>query len=109
MTFEKSHVEDGSLNNDIFQEDHSFMLPPFQPIEDLIDSSSLVRTDVAPLSLSSEFVQMNIGRDVDEDEYIKVNEDFDDGDIFIDEDMLCSSDSEAETDLEEEFDDDIES
>ncbi|XP_062119368.1 uncharacterized protein LOC133833127 [Humulus lupulus] len=106
---EKSHVEDDSLNNDIFQEDHSFMLPPFQPTEDLIDSSSLVRTDVAPLSLSSEFVQMNIGRDVDEDEYIEVNEDFDDGDIFFDEDVICSSDSEAETDFEEEFDDDIES
>ncbi|XP_062094257.1 uncharacterized protein LOC133800316 [Humulus lupulus] len=106
---EISHVEDDFLNNDVFQEDHSFQLPPFQPTEDLIESSSLVRRDVAPLTLSSEFVQMNIGGEVDEDEFIELNNDFDDGDIFFDGEVICSSDSETENDLEEQFDDDTES
>ncbi|XP_062114288.1 uncharacterized protein LOC133825348 [Humulus lupulus] len=84
-------------------------LPPFQPTKDLIESSSVVRRDVAPLSLSSEFVQMNIGGEEDEDEFIELNEDFDDGDIIFDGEVICSSDSEAENDLEEQFDDDMES
>ncbi|XP_062119146.1 uncharacterized protein LOC133832883 [Humulus lupulus] len=84
-------------------------LPPFQPTEDLIESSSLVHRDVAPLTFSSEFVQMNIGGEVDEDEFIQLNNDFDDGDIFFDGEVICSSDSEIENDLEEQFDDDTKS
>ncbi|KAF4360553.1 hypothetical protein F8388_017803 [Cannabis sativa] len=69
-------------------------LPPFRPTEDLVESSSLVRQDVAPLALADELVsELNIKNHNQsmEDQH---DEDFDDGTIFFNNDVVLSSDDE---------------
>lgn len=107
---ETSEVVNNLSNNDVFQEEESVLLPSFQPIEDSIESSSLVRRDVASLSLSNELVadlfsknEDQPTRDDDELDEAEENELYDDGNIFIDEEVIFSSDNEddqIETDLD---------
>lgn len=80
------HASNDSHNNDIFQEEESFQLPTFQPIEDVIESSSLVRKDVASLTLSSQIV----------------------GDLFSNSQNLpmCEEDNLDEAELNDLYDDD---
>lgn len=96
---EKSEVVNDSPNIDVFQEDESYQLPPFQPVEDLIDSSSLVRRDVASLIISDQLVvdllskneKQPTGEENDLDE-AEENEIDDDGNVFFDNEVICSSD-----------------
>ncbi|KAK6139094.1 hypothetical protein DH2020_027155 [Rehmannia glutinosa] len=48
--------EEQSANDDVFQEEDSSELPSFHLIEDIPDTSSLVREDVAPIILSQEMM-----------------------------------------------------
>ncbi|XP_074342702.1 uncharacterized protein LOC141680349 [Apium graveolens] len=98
-------------SNGVLQEEESFQLPPFQPVEDLIESSSLVRRDVASVILSTEIVgdlfsskgKQPIGEEADEDE-VELNEEDDDGHIFFkDHEVPCSGDDNSETTSETEY------
>ncbi|WOH08702.1 hypothetical protein DCAR_0728148 [Daucus carota subsp. sativus] len=98
-------------NNDVFQEEESVHLPSFQPSEDLIESSSLVRRDVTSLSLPRGLVADLFSNDkkqttCDEDDLDEAeqNELFDDGEIFIDSEEIVSSDHDSETSSENESD-----
>ncbi|KAK1383580.1 hypothetical protein POM88_021315 [Heracleum sosnowskyi] len=97
------HVSD-QPDNDVFQEEESFQLPPFQPVEDSIESSSLVRRDVASATVMSELVddlfsndeEERIGEETDQEKN-ELNEVYDDGDIFLNNnEVLCSSDDDNE-------------
>ncbi|KAK1382537.1 hypothetical protein POM88_020272 [Heracleum sosnowskyi] len=97
------HVSD-QPDNDVFQEEESFQLPPFQPVEDSIESSSLVRRDVASATVMIELVddlfsndeEERIGEETDQEKN-ELNEVYDDGDIFLNNnEVLCSSDDDNE-------------
>ena len=47
---------DGLLNNEVFQEEESTELLPFQPMEEVIENSILVRQDVEPLIIPGKLV-----------------------------------------------------
>lgn len=92
-------------HNDIFQEEESVQLPPFQPAEDSIESSSLVRKDVASVTLTSQLVvnlftskeKQPTSEEADQDD-TELNEVYDDGDIFFNNtEVLYSSDDGSET------------
>ncbi|KAK1360625.1 hypothetical protein POM88_045099 [Heracleum sosnowskyi] len=109
---ELSEVSNDQPNNDVFQEEESFQLPPFKSIEDLIESSSLVRRDVASVSVSSELVvdlfsnnkKQPTCEEADREE-TELSDGYDDGDIFFnDNEMLCSSDDDSEETFETESD-----
>ena len=44
------------MNDDIFQEEESSELPHFQPIEEVVDTSLLVRQNEEPITLPHELV-----------------------------------------------------
>lgn len=101
---------DSSNNNEVFQEEESFQLPPFQPIEDVIESSSLVRLDVASLSLSSQLVDdlfsdsqnpPSLDQEADLD-VAEPNEVDDDGDIFFTDEVRYPSDDDIDSAYETE-------
>ncbi|KAK1383296.1 hypothetical protein POM88_021031 [Heracleum sosnowskyi] len=107
---ELSEVSNDQPNNDVFQEEESFQLPPFKPIEDLIESSSLVRRGVASVSVSSELVvdlffnneKQPTCEEADPEE-TELSEVYDDGDLFFnDNEMLCLSDDDSEETFETE-------
>ena len=52
----QEHVKDEVLMNDTFQEEESSELPPFQPSEELPNTSFIVRNDVEPETLPLEAV-----------------------------------------------------
>ncbi|PON64026.1 hypothetical protein PanWU01x14_127930 [Parasponia andersonii] len=108
---ETTEKADESLNNEVFQEE-STELPPFQLIEEVIESSSLIRRDVEPLTIPGELVmELNINNhdllindnDDDDDVEIDYEEDgfYDNGNLFFnneevyydDEDDLDSDDN----------------
>ncbi|XP_074364849.1 uncharacterized protein LOC141705882 [Apium graveolens] len=98
---ETSEVVNDLSNNDIFQEEESVHLPSFQPVEDSIESSSLVRQDVTSLSLSDKLIadlfsknEYQSSRDDDELDGTEENEIYDDGNIFFDDELIFSSDNE---------------
>ncbi|XP_062094208.1 uncharacterized protein LOC133800269 [Humulus lupulus] len=96
-----------TVNNDVFQEEESFQLPPFQPTEDFIESSSLVRLDVPSVTLSDQLVVdllLNQNQNVDKDS--DLDEDFDEGNIFSNNETFLSSDD-TKSYTESECDDDI--
>ncbi|KAI3780397.1 hypothetical protein L2E82_10378 [Cichorium intybus] len=86
--------------NDIFQEEESSELPPFQPTEELPETSLIVRNDVEPETLAHEAVQalrnekviVHNSEDID-DEY-----DDDDGRIFLDNEPILDSESDDDSD-----------
>ncbi|KAI3709420.1 hypothetical protein L2E82_39182 [Cichorium intybus] len=94
------HDEDEVSMNDIFQEEESSELPPFQPIEELPETSLIVRNDVEPETLAHEAVQalrnekvlVHNSEDID-DEY-----DDDDGRIFLDNEPILDSESDDDSD-----------
>ena len=49
--FEVRDEVDGLLNNEFFQEEESTELSPFQPIEEMIESSTLIWEDIEPLMI----------------------------------------------------------
>ncbi|KAK1364079.1 hypothetical protein POM88_039640 [Heracleum sosnowskyi] len=109
---ELSALSNDQPNNDVFQEEESFQLPPFKPIEDLIESSLLVRRDVASVSVSSELVvdlfsnneKQPTCEEADREE-TKLSDGYDDGDIFFnDNEMLCSSGDDSKETFETESD-----
>lgn len=103
---EVCHASDDSMNNDVFQEEESFQLPPLQPIEDVIESSSLVRQDVASLTFSSQTVADLFSNcqnpptceeaHLNEDDFNEFHDD--DGNLFLNEELLNSSDDDSEND-----------
>ncbi|KAK1353393.1 hypothetical protein POM88_052528 [Heracleum sosnowskyi] len=101
------HASNNSQNNDVFQEEESFQLPPFQPIEDVIESSSLVRKDVASLTLSSQIVvdlfsnSQNLPTcEEDNLNEAELNDLYDDdGNLFLNDEVLYSSDDDSDSDL----------
>lgn len=102
---EKCYAINDSQNNDVFQEDESFQLPPFKPIEEVIESSSLVRQDVASLTISSQTIADLFSSsqnpapceeaDLNEGEVDAFYDD--DGDLFLNNEVLWSSDSDSES------------
>ena len=52
----QEHVKDEVLMNDIFQEEESNELPPFQPSKELSNTSFIDRNDVEPETLPLEAV-----------------------------------------------------
>ncbi|XP_074325778.1 uncharacterized protein LOC141663841 isoform X2 [Apium graveolens] len=109
---ELCEVSNYQPSNDVFQEEESIQLPPFKPIEDLIESSSLVRKDVASLSVSGELVDKLIvnnekqpSYEEDDSEETELSEGYDDGDIFLnDSEILCSSDDDSDETFDTESD-----
>ncbi|KAL8156481.1 hypothetical protein AgCh_001541 [Apium graveolens] len=109
---ELCEVSNYQPNNDVFQEEESIQLPPSKPIEDLIESSSLVRKDVASLSVSGELVDklfVNNEKqptcEEDDSEETELSEGYDDGDIFLnDNEILCSSDDDSDETFDTESD-----
>ncbi|KAL4585273.1 hypothetical protein LXL04_009889 [Taraxacum kok-saghyz] len=93
------HDEDEVLINDVFQEAESSELPPFQPTEELPNTSLIVRNDVEPETLPLETVLAIRNRNVvpdnldDDDEF-----DDDDGRIFLDNEPILDSDTEDDSD-----------
>ncbi|XP_062113352.1 uncharacterized protein LOC133824484 [Humulus lupulus] len=76
-------IMEETVNNDVFQEEESFQLPPFQPTENFIESLSLVRLDVPSITLSDQLVVdlfLNQNQNVDKDS--DLDEDFNEGNIF---------------------------
>ena len=102
-------IMEETVNNDVFQEEESFQLPPFQPTEDFIESSSLVRLDVPSVTLSDQLVVdllLNQNQNVDKDSDLE--EDFDKGNIFSNNETFLSSDD-TKSYTESECDDDADS
>ncbi|XP_062080195.1 uncharacterized protein LOC133784947 [Humulus lupulus] len=94
---------------DMKREEESFQLPPFQPTEDFIESSSLVRLDVPSVTLSDQLVVdlfSNQNQNVDKDS--DLDEDFDEGNIFCNNETFLSSDD-TKSSTESECDDDADS
>ena len=86
----------------------TFLLPPFQPTEDIIESSSLVRLDVPSLTIPSQLVDLFSDQNTNIDNQVDLDEDFDDGNMFLnDETYLLSDDNKSAT--ESECDDDEDS
>ncbi|XP_062081341.1 uncharacterized protein LOC133786147 [Humulus lupulus] len=86
-------IMEEAVNNDVFQEEESFQFPPFQPTEYFIESSSLVRLDVPSVTLSDQLVVdlfLNQNQNVDKDS--DLDEDFDEGNIFCNNETFLSSD-----------------
>ncbi|XP_074378004.1 uncharacterized protein LOC141719504 [Apium graveolens] len=93
------------------EEDESVQLPPFRPVEDSIDCSSLVRRDVAAVTLTDQLVADLFSRtenqhiaDDNDLEGDEENEIDDDGYMFLNNEELCSSDDDNETSSEMESD-----
>ncbi|XP_062085975.1 uncharacterized protein LOC133792082 [Humulus lupulus] len=102
-------IMEETVNNDVFQEEESFQLPPFQPTEDFIESSSLVRLDVPFVTLLDQLVVdlfSNQNQNVDKDS--DLDEDFDEGNIFCNNETFLSSDD-TKSSTESECDDDADS
>ena len=101
--------DDEDLNDEVFQEEESSELPPFQPTEDVIEMSLLVRRDVQPIILPDDFVVdlrpnsevfiNNRGEDEEDGE-------FDDGLLFGDDELMCEYLSDEDSDHEDINDDD---
>ncbi|XP_062086451.1 uncharacterized protein LOC133792559 [Humulus lupulus] len=86
-------IMEETVNNDVFQEEESFQLPPFQPTEDFIESLSLVRLDVPSVTLSDQLVVdlfLNQNQNVDKDS--DLDEDFEEGNRFSNNETFLSSD-----------------
>ncbi|XP_062118652.1 uncharacterized protein LOC133832303 [Humulus lupulus] len=102
-------IMEETVNNDVFQEEESFQLPPFQPTEDFIESSSLVRLDFPSITLSDQLVVdlfLNQSQNVDKDS--DLDEDFDEGNIFSNNETFLSSDD-TKSYTESKCDDDADS
>ncbi|KAM6589519.1 hypothetical protein CsatA_012124 [Cannabis sativa] len=95
------------VNHGIFQEEESSELPTFEPIEKVIETSSLVRRDVPPTTLSNELIaELHIDNGhIDNREE---DGDFDDnGRMFINDETLYEYLSEVDSDREDiDIDDD---
>ncbi|KAL5568137.1 hypothetical protein UlMin_024712 [Ulmus minor] len=101
--------DDEDLNDEVFQEEESSELPTFQPTEDVIETSLLVRRDVQPIILHDDFVVdlrpnsevfiNNRGEDEEDGE-------FDDGLLFGDDELMCEYLSDEDSDHEDINDDD---
>ncbi|KAK6158974.1 hypothetical protein DH2020_006288 [Rehmannia glutinosa] len=98
-----------SVSDDVFQEEDSSELPSFHPIEDVPDTSSLVREDVAPITLSHEML-LKLRNEkfllLDQEDNIDDLEDYDDdGRPFINDEVTLESDTDSDSN-EFDFDDD---
>ncbi|KAL5569407.1 hypothetical protein UlMin_025982 [Ulmus minor] len=101
--------DDEELNGEVFQEEESSELPPLQPIEDIIESSLLVRRDVQPIILPDDFVvdlRPNSEDFINDQGEGEEDGDFDDGLLFADNELMCEDLSEEESNDEDTNDDD---
>nr|KAJ0195833.1 hypothetical protein LSAT_V11C700377160 [Lactuca sativa] len=89
------HIEDEVLINDIFQEEESNELPPFQPSEELPNTSLIVRNDVEPETLPLEAVLAVRNRNVVADNLDDVD---DDGRIFLNNEAILDSETDNDSD-----------
>ena len=116
---EASDEADGLLNNKVFQEKESIELPPFQSVEEVIESSTLFRGDVQPLIIAGELVvELNINQhdlmsddddDNDDEAEYDENDNHDDDNIFYNnEDVYSDGEEDVDPDDEDDvdFDDD---
>ncbi|XP_022019939.1 uncharacterized protein LOC110920001 [Helianthus annuus] len=93
------HDEDEVLMNDIFQEEESSELPPFQPTEELPETSLAVRNDVEPETLPyTEVLAMrNVNAPMDDLE--SIDDEYDDvGKMFFNNEPVLDFETEHDSD-----------
>lgn len=93
------HDEDQVSSSDVFQEGESNELPPFQPTEELPDSSIIIRNDVEPETLPYEEVQKIRNSYAHVGDLDDVNDEYDDsGRIFINDETTLDFEPEYDSD-----------
>lgn len=93
------HDEDEISTNDIFQEEESSELPPFQPTEELPDMCLLVRDDIEPETLPREEVLAIRNGNAYVDNIHDADDDYDDeGGIFLNDEPLLDSETDGDSD-----------
>ncbi|XP_052206833.1 uncharacterized protein LOC127811166 [Diospyros lotus] len=90
------------VNDDIFQEEESSELPPFQPMEEVVDTSLLVRKNEKPITLPHELV-VKLRREQafinDQEQNLEDIEDYDDDDrFFITDEITLESETDDDSD-----------
>ncbi|XP_057771556.1 uncharacterized protein LOC130992829 [Salvia miltiorrhiza] len=106
---EREEGEEEPITNEVFQEDDSSELPHFHPTEDVVETSSLVREDIDPITIPDGLMtSLHVG------DYDQIGEDTDEnsGDerfIVNDESILESDVNENSNDSDFQSDDDLDS
>jgi len=101
------------VNDDIFQEKESSELTPFQPTEEVVDTSLLVRQNEEPITLPHELVVKLRSEQAflnDREQNLEDIEDYDDdGRFFITDEVTLESETDDDSDdydLDDDVDDD---
>ncbi|KAH6797536.1 hypothetical protein C2S52_022090 [Perilla frutescens var. hirtella] len=98
--------DEETMTNDVFQEDDSNELPPFNPTEDVMETSLLVRKDIDPVTVPHEVViKLRTEESNLNDPEMEDIEDYDDdGRHFVNDESILES--ETDDDSSEDHDDD---
>ncbi|KAH6771782.1 hypothetical protein C2S51_010186 [Perilla frutescens var. frutescens] len=98
--------DEETMTNDVFQEDDSNELPPFNPTEDVVETSLLVREDIDPVTVPHEVViKLRTEESNLNDPEMEDIEDYDDdGRHFVNDESILES--ETDDDSSEDHDDD---
>lgn len=100
------HDDEDSVENDVFQEDDSSELPSFHPTEEVVDTSSLVREDVDPVSLPHEEVTeiRTAELNLNDHEVDDIDDYYNDGRLFVHEEPILESEADDNTDDDSDLD-----